>query len=139
MAIPWYGSYKRRCVRPSRARGSDGRLRGLRWPPCLPTAARAEHADSYVQQVNVYPLGDAATLKSTRFVDGFPKPFHSPPVSDASWFSEQVATVNEEPVRERDRVMMGMLTSIGIERGKKFAPDAKTQSALDAAILDGGA
>ena len=35
--------------------------------------------------------------------------------------------------------MMGMLTSIGIERGKKFAPDAKTQSALDAAILDGGA
>ena len=33
--------------------------------------------------------------------------------------------VNEEPVRERDKVMLGMLASIGIERGKTFEPDAK--------------
>ena len=45
--------------------------------------------------------------------------------------------VNEEPVRERDKVMMGMLASIGIERGKPFQPDANTQKALDAAIVDG--
>jgi len=42
-----------------------------------------------------------------------------------------------EPVRERDKVMMGMLASIGIERGKKFDPDAKTQKLLDAALIDG--
>ena len=52
-------------------------------------------------------------------------------------FRELAAMVNEEPVRERDRVMMGMLASIGIERGKEFAPDAKTQTALEAAIVDG--
>ncbi len=45
--------------------------------------------------------------------------------------------VNEEPVRERDKVMMGMLASIGIERGKPFQPDANTQKALDAALVDG--
>lgn len=32
--------------------------------------------------------------------------------------------------------MMGMLSTIGIERGKPFAPDAKLQKTLDAAIAD---
>jgi hypothetical protein len=40
-------------------------------------------------------------------------------------------------VRERDKVMMGMLTSVGIERGKPFHTDAKTQKALEAAVVDG--
>lgn len=96
-----------------------------------------EDAHSYAQQMKVYPLSDAAAPKPTRFVDGYPKPFHSLPVYDASWFRELAAMVNEEPVRERDKVMMGMLASIGVERGKPFQPDAKTQKALDAALVDG--
>jgi hypothetical protein len=28
--------------------------------------------------------------------------------------------VNEEPVQERDRIMMAMLRSLGIEKGKPF-------------------
>ena len=76
--------------------------------------------------MKVYPLADAAAPKPTRYVDGFPKPYHSLPAYDASWFRELAAMVNEEPVRERDKVMMGMLVSIGIERGRPFQPDAKT-------------
>jgi len=46
------------------------------------------------------------------------------------------ATINEEPVLERDLVMMGMLKSIGIEKGRPFNPDARTTEILELAIQD---
>lgn len=107
---------------------------GLR--PVPANGGTAEEAHAYAQQMKVYPLADAAAPKPTRFIDGYPKPFHSLPTYDASWFRELAAMVNEEPVRERDKVMLGMLASIGIERGKKFEPDARMQKTLDAAIVD---
>src|SRR5271165_7304953 len=107
---------------------------GLR--PVPANGGTAEDAHSYAQQMKVYSLADAGAPKPTRFIDGYPKPYHSLPVYDASWFRELAAMVNEEPVRERDKVMMGMLASIGIERGKKFEPDAKMQKVLNAAIVD---
>jgi len=38
--------------------------------------------------------------------------------------------------RDRDRAMIDMLRSIGIEKGKPFNPDAKTKSALKAGVLE---
>ena len=107
---------------------------GLR--PVPANGGTAEEAHTYALQMKVYPLADAAAPKPTRFIDGYAKPYHSLPAYDASWFSELAAMVNEEPVRERDKVMLGMLASIGIERGKKFEPDAKMQKTLDAALAD---
>ena len=37
---------------------------------------------------------------------------------------------------ERDLAMMGMLESIGIEKGKPFDPDEKTKRILERAISD---
>jgi hypothetical protein len=47
--------------------------------------------------------------------------------------------VNEEPVQERDRIMMAMLRSIGIEKGKPFNPDARMKKLLTEATLVGEA
>src|SRR5271166_1386147 len=105
--------------------------------PIVDVGPTAEDAHAYALQVKVYPLSDAAAPKPTRFIEGFPKPFHSLPVYESSWFRELAAFVNEEPVRERDKVMMGMLSSIGIERGKPFAPDAMRERA-DARVLHSG-
>ena len=107
---------------------------GLR--PVPANGGTAEEAHAYAMQMKVYPLADAAAPKPTRFIDGYAKPYHSLPDYSASWFRELAAMINEEPVRERDKVMMGMLASIGIERGKKFEPDANLQKVLDAAIVD---
>jgi len=38
--------------------------------------------------------------------------------------------------RDRDRAMIDMLRSIGIEKGKPFNPDAKAKSALKAGVLE---
>ena len=47
--------------------------------------------------------------------------------------------VNEEPVEARDRVMMAMLRSLGIEKGKPFQPDARMKKILTEATLVGEA
>jgi hypothetical protein len=38
--------------------------------------------------------------------------------NDISWFEYLSKFVNDEPIRERDKVMIGMLSSLGIEKGK---------------------
>jgi hypothetical protein len=44
--------------------------------------------------------------------------------------------VQTEPWLERDKVMIDMLKSIGIEKGKPFNPDAKTQETLETAARE---
>jgi len=47
--------------------------------------------------------------------------------------------VSEEPVQERDRVMMAMLRPLGIEKGKPFTPDERQKKILTEAVLVGEA
>src|SRR4029077_13503328 len=55
---------------------------------------------------------------------------------DNTFYHNLARMVNEEPVRTRDLVAMNQLSSIGIEKGKPFAPDANTQEILKRAILE---
>jgi hypothetical protein len=61
------------------------------------------------------------------------------PVYDISYFDKIVELVNSEPMLERDKVMGGLLASIGIEYGAAFAPTSRQKEALEAAIWDGRA
>ncbi|MEJ2411326.1 MAG: DUF1214 domain-containing protein [Novosphingobium sp.] len=47
------------------------------------------------------------------------------------WTSRLQKVINYEEVREEDKYAMGMLSSIGIDRGGSFKPDEKTRAALD--------
>ena len=46
------------------------------------------------------------------------------------------AIMSVEPVNPQDKVMMGMLASLGIEQGKPFQPDATTRRAMRQAAID---
>ena len=85
------------------------------------------------RQTKAYPLADAANPKPTRVVDGWDKAWHSLPVYDATWFDKLAKFVDGEPIRARDKVMLGMLSSLGIEKGKPFKLDANAKMVLDAA------
>jgi hypothetical protein len=115
---------------------SEGYVIVLVYQPVAVGGGTLEDAHALTLKTKVYPLSDAANPKPNRFVDGYPLPFHSLPVYDLSWFRKLSEFVNDEPVRERDKVIIGMLASLGIERGKPFQPDAKTSKALEAAIAD---
>ena len=49
------------------------------------------------------------------------------PLRHAASFSRSTASCSSEPWIDRDRVMIDMLKSIGIEKGKPFKPDAKAR------------
>jgi uncharacterized protein (TIGR03000 family) len=116
------------------------RLEGYRgtmvYRPVIVGKGTMEDAVALARQTQTYPLSEAAKPPPTRVVDGWSKPMHSLPVYDVSWFRNLAEFVNGEPIRERDKVMVGMLSSLGIEKGKPFNPDEKTTKILDSAVKD---
>ena len=93
-------------------------------------------ANAYARTLKMYPLADAANPKPTRFVDAYDKRVSTLAYYDHRYFKDLYDVVSVEPVRARDKVMMGMLKSIGIEPGKPFAPTVKTNAVLDRAAAD---
>ena len=93
-------------------------------------------ANAYARNLKMYPLADAANPKPTRFVDGYPQRLSSLPIYDFRYFEELYDIINVEPVRPRDKVMMGMLASLGMEPGKPFNPSPKVKAAMERAVVD---
>nr|WP_050426306.1 DUF1214 domain-containing protein [Bradyrhizobium tropiciagri] len=104
--------------------------------PVIVGSGTMEGAVALARQTHTYPLAAAANPPATRVIDGWDKAWRSLPVYDHTWFEKLAAFVTDEPVRPRDKVMVGMLGSLGIANGKPFAPDARMVAALDDAARD---
>jgi hypothetical protein len=88
----------------------------------------------YGKRLKVYPLSQAANPPPTVFTDVKDTVFDSTIRYDESFFVHLDRIVQGEPWLGRDRAMIDPLRSLGIEKGKPFAPDAGTKQALDAGI-----
>ena len=90
------------------------------------------HADqaAYAQTLKWYPLAQAGDPPDTRFFDVYDNPINTLPVYDMTYFNDLNTVIQREVVLDRDKAMMGLLASIGIEKGKTFEPDEATQEAL---------
>src|SRR6476661_81271 len=94
----------------------------LRAIPSGSTEADVEAALALVKKLRTYPLAQASNPPEQRFIDIYDKKFEGIPAFDESFFVSLNRMVQEEPVQQRDLVAMGMLQSIGIEKGKEFKP-----------------
>lgn len=105
---------------------------------CIPLedATFAEAAE-YSKRINAYPLSETHEPPSGRYVDMAGRHLPTLPVYDLGFFNHLAKLVNEEPLLERDKVMGGMLASIGIEKGKPFVPEGTVKEALEQAAKDG--
>jgi hypothetical protein len=106
-------------------------------------ALPADHGDggwaaavAYARTLKIYPLAEAAAPKPVAFADVSRKPFPGTPQFDRSYFQYLDRLVQEEPVLEHDKAMMGLLASLGFEKGKPFRPDERTAIILDRAAQD---
>src|SRR5262249_23128556 len=88
------------------------------------------------KRLKVYPLSRASNPAPTTFVDANGILFDSTIRYDASFFRSLDRIVQSEPWLQRDRAMIDQLKSIGIEKGKPFNPDAKTQDILTPAARE---
>jgi hypothetical protein len=91
---------------------------------------------AYGKKVKVYPLSAAANPPPTVFTDVKDVSYDSTIRYDLSFFESLNRIVQSEPWIERDRAMIDPLRSIGIEKGKPFAPDATTKQSLTSAIAE---
>ena len=91
---------------------------------------------AYSKTLKMYPLSEAAHPSPTRFVDGRPYPLHTLPFYDIRALQDIHDIISVEPVQPQDKVMMGMLATIGIEPGKPFNPPEKLKSAMERGVVD---
>lgn len=80
-------------------------------------------------KVTVYPLSKAKNPTKQKVVDGSSAVDTIAPKGFEYW--ERLSSIiDTEPVQERDRFFMAMLKPLGIEKGKKFAPNEKQKKIL---------
>jgi len=89
-------------------------------------------------KLRAYRYNQRTNPPAGRMIEPIPYPtsttMGSPPRGIA-YFEVLAELVQQEPVHERDRIMMGMLRSIGIEKGKPFNPDERMKKTLDEAAF----
>lgn len=96
--------------------------------------ADIEKAVTYGKRIKFYPLSSAH--EQTKFVDAYDQVFDSTIPYDATYFDALDRFVQAEPWLTRDKVMIDILTSIGIRQGKRFTPDAKANAILASAARE---
>jgi len=89
-------------------------------------------AVDYGKRIKVYPLSTATNPAATTFVDAIDVVYDAAIPYDVRFFQSLDRFVQQEPWLTRDKAMIDPLKSIGIEKSKSFAPDAKTEGLLNA-------
>ncbi len=84
-------------------------------------------AVAYGKRVRVYPLSAPAEPAETTFLDANGILFDATIPYDARFFDALNSVVQAEPWLTRDKAMIDTLKTIGIEKGRPFAPDDKTR------------
>lgn len=90
-------------------------------------------ATAFAKMIKIYPLAQADNPPMNNYVDIYGKVMEGTPVLDETIFSELNEIIQEEVVEEQNKVMMGLLNQIGIQKGRSFQPDAETRKIYAAA------
>ncbi len=89
--------------------------------------------------LKVYPLAEKNSPKPVQYYDVSNKYLNTLHAQDITFFHEVNEVVQEENNEAFDPEVLGMLASIGIEKGKTFAPDARMKKILSEAAVVGTA
>jgi hypothetical protein len=92
---------------------------------------------SVKKNLRIYPLAKAANPPQMKFVNLSGKNFNTIGAIDFSYFEDVNTVVQEEPNAAMDSETLGLLASIGIEKGKPFKPDARMKKILTEAAAVG--
>src|SRR6185295_12602474 len=79
-------------------------------------------AVAYAKRIRLYPLSQAQRPPETRFVDASDVVFEANIPYDTRFFQSLDRMVQSEPWLARDKAMIDVLRTIGIEKGKRFEP-----------------
>jgi hypothetical protein len=89
--------------------------------------------------LKIYPLKDSGNNPAMEFVNGSKKLFNTIHANNFDFYKELNDVVQREPVSFLDPELRGLFSSIGIEKGVPFNPDARMQDILTDAVAVGNA
>ncbi len=95
--------------------------------------------ESIRKNLRIYPLAQAKNPPETKFINSSGVELNTIHGNDLSYFEELNEVVQEEPSEALDPERLGLFASIGIEKGKPFAPDARMKKILTEAAAVGNA
>ncbi|SBO43679.1 DUF1254 domain-containing protein [Cyanobium sp. NIES-981] len=95
--------------------------------------------DAVRARTKIYPLAQAANPVKPTFVNMSGKPFNMVGPSGFRFWEMLNQVVQDEPTTEVDPTTLGLWASIGIQKGKPFAPDARMKAILTEAAAVGDA
>lgn len=106
----------------------------------IPAAGKTTRdAYAYARRLRMYALSAASNPPSQTFIDpmdaGFER-YSTLPFYDERLFEDLHEIVSVEPVKSHDKVMMGMVASLGIRQGQPFAPSETARRAMSKAATD---
>jgi hypothetical protein len=93
-------------------------------------------AVEYGKRSRFYPLSEAANPHATTYLDAADVVFDATIPYDVRFFESLARMVESQPWLERDRAMIDSLKTLGIEKGKPFAPDARTREIMNQAAQE---
>jgi len=103
---------------------------GFSFRPRLYNGATDADAADYAQTIRIYYLSEADNPPPTRYLDATDAPYDSLPYYNYTFFQDINDTIQANPVRPQDKVMVSLLKDLGIEKGKPFAPDERQKLAM---------
>jgi hypothetical protein len=93
-------------------------------------------AVEYGKRIRLYPLSQADNPPDTVMIDSAGKMFDATISYDMRFFESLDRMVQSQPWIERDRMAINTLRSLGIEKGKVFAPDVAMKDIMTAALQE---
>jgi hypothetical protein len=91
------------------------------------------------KHARVYPLAQAANPPEARFINTSGVVYNTIFASDFTFFEQVNEVVQNEPAEALDSEIGGSLATIGIVKGKPFAPDSRMKKTLTEAAAVGNA
>jgi hypothetical protein len=92
-------------------------------------------AVAYAKRLKLYPLSQGSKPPETTFIDASGIEFAANIPYDSSFYDSLDRMVQREPWLTRDKAMIDVLKSIGIEKGRPFKPDEATRRSLNVAAI----
>jgi len=91
-------------------------------------------AKNVKDRLRIYPLSRKDNPPNMEFVSGSGLAFNTIHANDFSFYEHLNEIIQKEPLEMLDPETRGLLASIGIEKGKPFAPDARMKKILTDAV-----
>jgi len=89
--------------------------------------------------LKVYPLSRAENPPRMSFINGSDQAFNTVHANSYDFYEELYEVIEREPSLMLDSELLGLFSSIGIQKGKPFNPDARMKAILKEAVAVGNA